>query len=158
MGMSFRPTTNAAQAIMDIKNPAPAPVDATFRAMIAHLMSVGTFHGSLDHDSQFITSYVESTTQVATHQYTGAICTLLDNTAELSMPGMTSGSMVRKILDPVLADVFQTSPSWQIDSKSHDSWYGRIDAPNVLSIILTCMPHDTLAEGAHATIEIVIKN
>ena len=37
MGMSFRPQASAAQVIFDLKRLTPAPLEETFRAMIAQV-------------------------------------------------------------------------------------------------------------------------
>lgn len=135
MGMSFRPPATAAQVVFGLKQNTPAPLTETFRAMITQVLSVGTFHGSLDYDSQFETSYVNNNNQTATHRITQVACSLQDNIASIRTPQMTPGKLVRNVFDPVLSDVFQTCPSWTLDQTDGDIWMSRMALSHGLNVI-----------------------
>ena len=163
MGMSFRPPSTAAQVMLDLKQLAPAPLEESFRAMMAQVLSVGTFHGSLDYDGQFETAYVTNNIQTATHQVTRVVCSLRDNNASLTAPQMTPGKLVRKVLDPVLSDVFQFCPSWALDQTDGDIWMSRMALDNGLNIIVEVraplsQPIEGEATGAFALIEVLAMN
>ena len=165
MGMSFHPSTNAAQIFSDSKELVPAPLKETFRAMITQVLSVGTFHGSLDYDGLFETSYGQDNIQTATHQVTQVGCELQDNLASLTAPQLTPGNIVRQVLDPVLSDVFQICPSWTLGPPKTDLWLGRLDAPNGLSIMIEVTPAASApsgpaqaAKGAFVRVEAVVMN
>ena len=165
MGMPFSPSANATQVIYSHENVVPAPLKETFRAMITQVLSVGTFHGSLDYDGQFETSYGQDNIQTATHQTTQVACALQDNLASLTAPQLTPGNLVRQVLDPVLSDVFQICPSWTLGPPQTDLWLGRLDAPNGLSIMIEVTPAASApssaaqaAKGAFVRVEAVVMN
>ena len=163
MGMSFRPPSTAAQVMFDLKHVVPAPLEDSFRAMMVQVLSVGTFHGSLDYDGQFKKAYVTNNIQTATHQATRVVCSLRDNNASLTAPQMTPGKLVRKVLDPVLSEVFQICPTWTLDQTDGDIWMCRMALSHGLNVVVEVRaplsePIKGVAPGAFALIEVLAMN
>ena len=165
MGLPFRPPANAAQVIYDLKQLTPAPLEETFRATIAQVLSVGTFHGSLDYDAHFETAYVENGVQTATHRTTPVVCAFQDTIATLTAPQMTPGKLVRQIIDPVLSDVFETCPSWTMNRAQGEIWHTRLALKHGLNVIVEVRAplaemHCQLdaAPGAFAVVQVVPMN
>lgn len=144
----------------------PQPAHAlTFNTLIAHLLSQGTFSGSLDNDPDFAIELTDDGLQIAQNDAEAALCIIADRVVGFSIVGMDPSDMVLQIVDPVMNQIFHAQPAWQSDDAHPVLWMARHYLGNGLALWLDCKigPAELACKagprnGAISTLQIVTEH